>query len=693
MDVATEPARLRGAAPRRRGTVQLRRGTAGIALPDRPRLVVASFLMLFVELALIRWTAANVVHLVHLTNFMLVASFLGVGIGFLRARAGRDLFGLAPIALAALVGFILAFPARIVTFSGPHTLAGALGMPALPRWVSLPAVFLLAVAVMATIAEGVARTFVRFEPLEAYRLDLLGSLAGIAAFAAVSFLRLPPLAWAVAAAVAFVILLGRRMRGWQWAGMAVLVGLLGAQSLLGGYHWSPYYKVQTTSGDDRGLHVTVNNVPHQTALPVEKLRTAAPFYFLPYADRPAPGDVLIIGSGTGNDVAVALAQGARRVDAVEIDPTLQQLGADRHADRPYQDPRVSTHIDDGRAFLERTDRRYDLILLALTDSAAIVTGQSSLRLENYLFTTEALNQARSLLRPGGRFAMYNYYEPWLLDRYGGTLAAVYDAAPCVQIGGPLGGRREAVLTISEDGTTPGCATRWQPAETVLDPATDDRPFPYLIGRSIPPFYLWMLGLILVVSVLLIRLTSGPLSGMRPYLDLWLMGAAFLLLETKNVVQFALLFGTTWFVNAAVFAGVLLSVYAAVEVARRVRLPRPGLLYAPLLAALAAAWLIPPAALLELTVPVRFVAAVVIAFTPIFLANLVFAQRFAGVGAAAPVAFGANLLGAMVGGTIEYVALIGGYRSLLVVVAVFYGLAFLIGRRRVVPAPSRLALPL
>ncbi len=62
--------------------------------------------------------------------------------------------------------------------------------------------------------------------------------------------------------------------------------------------------------------------------------------------------------------------------------------------------------------------------------------------------------------------------------------------------------------------------------------------------------------------------------MLRYVDLAFMGAAFLLLETKNVVQFALLFGTTWFVNSLVFAGVLLSVYLAVEVARHVRLPRP-----------------------------------------------------------------------------------------------------------------------
>src|SRR5216117_2959770 len=122
-----------------------------------------------------------------------------------------------------------------------------------------------------------------------------------------------------------------------------------------------------------------------------------------------------------------------------------------------------------------------------------------------------------------------------------------------------------------------------------------------------------------------------------------MGAAFLLLETKNVVQFALLFGTTWFVNSLVFAGVLLSVYAAVEVARRLRLRRPLALYGALLAALVVAWLVPQRWLLDLAAAPRFAAATALAFAPIFLANLVFAQRFRSVGSST-IAFGSNLLG-------------------------------------------------
>jgi hypothetical protein len=124
--------------------------------------------------------------------------------------------------------------------------------------------------------------------------------------------------------------------------------------------------------------------------------------------------------------------------------------------------------------------------------------------------------------------------------------------------------------------------------------------------------------------------------------------------------------------------VLVAVFAAVEVSRHVVVRRPALLYAALLAALVVAWAVRPESLLTLSPLPRFFAAVVIAFAPIFVANMVFAQRFRDTGDSGT-AFGANLLGAVLGGTLEYLSLIVGYRWLLVVVALLYGLAFITGR--------------
>ena len=655
-----------------------------IPLPGRLRLVLLSFLVLFVELALIRWAGSNIVYLSFFTNFVLLGSFLGIGVGFLRARGRRSLFPYGPVALAFLVGFVLIFPVQIDR-TGSDLIFFGIQTTGLPNWVTLPVVFLAVAGVMTALAEGLARQFVLFEPLEAYRLDILGAILGIVAFSGLSFLGAPPVVWGVVAACCFVILLPPDLRLLQAVAILGLVFMLGRESLTPGYAWSPYYRIGTEQVTEEVYSVEVNGILHQNIWPLETLVEVDPIYATPYerAARP-PNEVLIIGAGTGNDVALALANGAEHVDAVEIDPGLQKLGATLHPDRPYQDSRVTVHITDGRAFLEETDREYDFVLFALPDSLTLLSGQSSVRLESYLFTLEAMEAARARLQPNGVFSMYNYYrEDWLVDRFAGTLAAAFDRAPCVDTFGSVG--RQAVLTVGTNDSAIDCDRPWTAPVDVVAPSLDDHPFPYLREPRIPELYLVAMTLVLVASVLLVRLAGGPLRQMRGYLDLFFMGAAFLLLETKSVVQFALLFGTTWFVNSLVFAGVLISVYLAIEVARRVRLPHPTVLYALLVASVLWAMLIPPHALLALSLPVRFVAAVMLWFTPIFVANLVFAQRFRSV-SASNVAFGANLLGAVLGGVIEYAALMTGYASLALLVALLYGLAFFLGRRHVLRVP-------
>jgi len=660
-------------------------------MSDRLRLVLLSFLMLFVELALIRWTGSNIVYLSYFSNFVLLGSFLGIGIGFLRARARRDLFPWAPVALVTLVAFVLVFPVEIDRRGDELIYFGDPNATGLPTWVTLPVIFLAVAAVLAMIAEGVARTFARFEPLEAYRLDIAGSLAGIVGFSILSFLHAPPLAWGLVAAAVFLA----TSRGGpviaRSAALLLLVALLGLETVQPGQSWSPYYRVSTAprgEGADASVTVGVNGIPHQEIQSTVRREGREPVYFVPYEraqDNPLR-EVLVVGAGNGSDVAIALSKGAQHVDAVEIDPRLYELGYELNPDRPYEDPRVTAHIDDGRAFLERTTTRYDLVLFALPDSLTLVAGQSSLRLESYLFTREAMAAARDVLAPGGVFAMYNFYrQNWLVDRLAGTLQEVYDRAPCLDTVVGVGGL--AVLSVSQDPSAIACGQTWSASTAPPpEPVDDGYPFLYLRQPGLPGFYVAVIALILIASLLLIRVASGPLRRMAPYADLFFMGVAFLLLETKSVVQFALLFGTTWFVNALVFAGVLASVFLAIEVARRVKLPRPARLYGALVAALVVAFFVPESALLALPLVPRFIVAVTVAFAPIFLANLVFAQRFREVGAST-VAFGANLLGAMVGGLLEYSALVIGYRALLLITALAYGAAFLLGRRSFAASPA------
>jgi len=650
---------------------------ASLRESHRLRLVALSFLMLFLELALIRWIGSNVLYLSYFSNFVLLASFLGIGLGFLRANAARDLFGFAPIALTALVAFVRVFPVEIDRSGTELIFFGALGTRSgLPPFVTLPLLFLGVAAVMALVGEGVARTFRRFSPLEAYRLDILGSLAGIIAFSALAFLEAPPFVWGAVVAAAFFLLIDRRRALWQAPALAAMLTLLGLESAVPTDSWSPYYKIRLNPHPSGAVTLLVNGIPHQTIDLAQRRLEQVPIYGLPYQHRRAiPASVLIVGAGTGDDVAIALRLGAQHVDAVEIDPRIHDIGVQRNPDHAFQDPRVTSYVNDGRAFLEQTTRQYDLILFALPDSLTLVAGQSSLRLESYLFTAEAMQAARAHLTPDGAFGEYNYYrEQWLVDRLAGTLQQVYGHPPCLDSTGQVG--RLALLMASPNQAALQCPTVWRPAGSTPAPATDDYPFLYLQQRTIPGFYLLTLALILAAALLLIRLGAGALRPMGRYLDLFLMGAAFLLLETKNVVQFALLFGTTWFVNSLVFVGILLAVYLAIEVARRIELGPPWRLYAVLLVALAVAWLVPPDLLLSLTVVPRFIVAIMVAFAPVFLANLLFASRFRDV-ASSNLAFATNLLGAMLGGVLEYAALVTGYRALLVVIALLYAGAFML----------------
>lgn len=243
-------------------------------IPAGARLILLSALMLFVELALIRWAGSNVIYLSYFSNFVLLGSFLGIGLGFLRARARTDLFPWAPVALALLAVFIMAFRVEIDRSGSELIFFGSPEPTGLPTWVMLPIIFVVVATAMAFIAEGVARTFILFEPLEAYRLDILGSIFGILGFTGLSFLSAPPVAWGLIVAALFVVLLADRIRLVQGVAILALIGLLLSESLESIDSWSPYYKisVQESADVEDRYGINVNGIPHQVIDPVRTLR-------------------------------------------------------------------------------------------------------------------------------------------------------------------------------------------------------------------------------------------------------------------------------------------------------------------------------------------------------------------------------------------------------------------------------------
>jgi spermidine synthase len=712
------------------------------------QLFLVSFLILYFELAAIRWFASTVVFLTFFTNIVLLACFLGMSVGLLSARGPRN------FAPAALPIAMLSFGAAIVTHAlywqwadsftiglgnqqaSPQLIYfGTEYRPAdpsrwvIPMWAVAGTFFALIALAFVGLGQVMGRAFDAIpDRVMAYTVDVLGSLTGIAAFAAMSYFQLPPTVWFVP-----IVLLMLHFGGWratQVAAAATMYAFVGigshALTVHGELHWSPYYKVAYAP---LSRTITTNDIGHQHMVQIQKQGAA---YMLPHLlNRDAGGtpfeEVMIIGAGSGNDVAAALRAGVKHVDAVEIDLRINAIGRRLHPDKPYADPRVSIHLDDGRSFARNTDRKYDLAVYALVDSLVLHSGYSSLRLENFLFSREALEDVKRTLKPDGVFAMYNFYrQGWVVGRLAKMAEEVFGAKPLVislpyreriepgdsQSGlitfllvGSDSKRLEAIRAKFEKGeslwihpeppvnepinafrTAAPAGPDWHriaPAQIALDGIellpSDDWPQLYLRDREIPWAPIGQGMLAVAVLSLVILLAFAPMRRVRPNWQMFFLGAGFMLLETKGVVHMALLFGSTWIVNSVVFFAILVMILCANLYVLKLEPHKLMPYYLLLVAALLVNALVPMSTFLSLSPVARTVASCLVVFVPVFFAGVIFASAFR-QSRQPDVDFGWNVAGIILGGLSEHLSLVLGFNYLLLVAAGYYLLS-LAPRRR------------
>jgi len=713
-------------------------------------LFLISFLILFFELAAIRWFAGTVVFLTFFTNIVLLACFLGMGVGLLAARRPQPLVQMAlPVAMLA---FAAAIAIHLLYWHWPDRITVSLGnqlaspeliyfgteyRPSDPsRWIipvwGVGATFFALIAVsFVGLGQVMGRAFEAIpDRVMAYSVDVLGSLSGIASFAAMSYLQLPPTVW-----FAPIVLLILHFAGWRRpvqvaaaAATLVLVGI-GTHGLIvkGKSFWSPYYKV--AYAPEFGA-IATNDIGQQQMVQIEKF---GPTYLLPYLlNRDAGGtpfqEVMIIGAGSGNDVAAALRAGVGHVDAVEIDPLINEIGRRLHPDKPYADARVSIHLDDGRSFVRNTRRTYDLAVYALVDSLVLHSGYSSLRLENFLFTREAFEDVRRTLKPEGVFAMYNFYrQGWVVGRLAKMAEEVFGAKPLVislpyrdriQPGDSQSGyftfllvstdskRLEAIRARFEKGESfwihqeprmneaingfgsaapPGPS--WQrsaPAQVDLGGIdllpSDDWPQLYLRGREIPWSPIGQVMLAVTALSLIILLAFAPVRRVRPNWQMFFLGAGFMLLETKAVVHMALLFGGTWVVNSVVFFAILIMILCANLYVLAAKPRNLSPYYVLLVAALLVTGLVPMNMFLSLAPVARIAASCLVVFVPVFFAGVIFACAFR-ESRQPDIDFGSNVAGIVLGGLSEHLSLVLGFNYLLLVAAGYYLLSVALRAQR------------
>lgn len=131
---------------------------------------------------------------------------------------------------------------------------------------------------------------------------------------------------------------------------------------------------------------------------------------LPYVLlRPHP-EVLVIGGGGGREVLTAVSHGARRATAVELDPITADLVTRRLADyagRLHERPGVRYLVGEGRSFVRRCQRKYDLIQIHGTDTLTAANIGANVLFENYIYTVEAITDYLACLRDDGILCVSN----------------------------------------------------------------------------------------------------------------------------------------------------------------------------------------------------------------------------------------------------------------------------------------------
>src|SRR5436189_5516085 len=191
----------------------LRDDTIKDLLIPRPRIriLLVSFAMLFFELLCIRWIPSYVRYLSYFNNFILLASFLGIGLGMLAARRRRFWFPPFPLLLLLLtiVVAINRFDLRINSTDVLYYGAGEAQSAQAENFIVLPIIFGMVTICFIPLGRSFGRLFTEVKPLTAYTFDIIGSLVGIASFSAMAYFSLPPVIWFAVLALPLLLLSAR----------------------------------------------------------------------------------------------------------------------------------------------------------------------------------------------------------------------------------------------------------------------------------------------------------------------------------------------------------------------------------------------------------------------------------------------------------------------------------------------------
>jgi len=675
------------------------------------QLFLVSLLSLFCELLVIRWLSTEIRIFAYFKNLPLMAAFLGLGLGFFWTNRRISFFKWSSLCLLYFSGLmIVAIGLRLTHMNfidaSKFMLFGDFqkSSTSIFKFASNLAVMLgiysLSASIFVGLGQKTGQLFDKLKPLEAYSWNVTGALAGIVLFSCLSNFQLGPGLWLIVAGMLYWMLEKRPAPIFLIVlGITYIVYLapLFASKLYGPEYmttaWSPYYRIdvkRSRLGPDNhnvpiGYDIYINYDSFQTMADCTSATLAQieestrkkllDFYERSFHVLPKKNpDVLILGAGTGSDVAAALRCNSNHVDAVEIDRSIYELGKILHPEHPYDSQKVTVHIMDARTFLKTATRKYDIIVYALLDSHTAFSSLSSLRTDNYVFTTESFSDAARLLKPEGYIAVcFICWPDWLWDRHCKDLYLGSQSMPQGYFWVTSLPTGFLVASPAINAKTPisfSHPPRKIDLNSKIPEITDDWPFLFLPERGIPETYIFPVLAVLIASLL--PISRSIVSGSTTLLNwqMFCLGMGFMLLEVRAMSAMSLLAGATWTVNSIVIAGVMVVILLANLLAIHISGRAIWCLIPTAIAAIFLSNLVEVSNLNTLPAVLSNVVGSAVYLCPLFFAGAVFATLFKQTEKPSQ-AFAFNMFGGLLGVALEYLSMSFGIRALCYVGAAIY----------------------
>ncbi len=681
-------------------------------------IALAAGLGLFIELAIIRIHSSYFQLFAYFKNVSLLSCFLGLGIGY--ALGNKKLISLGWVFPLLSIEIILLFLFKNTPLTAylqnPIAEQWAMGQSVARGIFHLTTIYIFLISIFifnalcfVPLGQLVAKLMDKTNVLIAYGYNLIGSIIGVALFTLLSFFWTPPEIWITFSLFLLLIFL----YNFNIPKFSTLISFFFLLLVLISYDrstvkdrdfYSPYQNISVMfSNSNVPLTIKSSHIWFQTPLNLsneyyrDQNKYWSSFYSFPFnIALKKPEKIMIVGSGSGNDVAAALRSDIKEIDAVEIDPVIAELGKKFHPENPYNSKNVNVYVNDARNSIKYAKDKYDLILYSVLDSHSNLSGKGGIRLDSFVYTLESFQEAKTKLKENGYLVLsFAISTKELGIKINKMLRQAFGKDVDPVIFGPYKQKVDEFIEGIYIFVVPKNLKKFnfdndnffitdvfsdKEYNKDIDISTDDWPFFYMSKKVYPTSYLLVIFLIFISSLFMIKKTTSlKISNFSP--TCFFLGAGFMLMETKGITEVAKIYGGTWIVISVIILVILFMAFLAnLFIVKKVKLNELQI-YTLLVLSIVFSYFSADLKIENYSLALALILNPLILTVPVFFSGLAFSTELKKIKSSS-VALSSNILGALFGGLVEYNSMYFGFKFLYLLAILIYISAFLFSRSKI-----------